>query len=58
MRILKLTNRLSDGSETFDLLLCGDLRLTAVTEADAEALIHTLKVAIEFHTNSTVEREG
>jgi hypothetical protein len=49
------SNKLDDGSETYDVVLSyfGDVRLPAVTLKDADALALALKDVIEKHT--TVE---
>jgi hypothetical protein len=58
-----VTTKLSDGSEVFDLDLFDSdntdhaVRLQAATEADCVALASALHLAIEAHTNETVELE-
>jgi hypothetical protein len=62
MIIMKLAERLTDGSSVFNLRLWDDggssIVLRAVSESDADALIGVLRTAVENHTTETVDVEG
>ena len=47
------SDRLSDGSEVFSVLLPGGTKLPAITEADAHDLAEAIADAINDHTNET-----
>jgi hypothetical protein len=59
MVIQKIRRLLGDGSPVFDVKLWDDassaITLHAVTERDADEFVRILTVAVENHTNNTVE---
>ena len=61
MTITKVMRLLTDTSAVFDLRIWdehgGEILLQAVTEADADAFIRIMQVAVESHTNETCEVE-
>ena len=57
IRIYIARNQLSDGSETFDVVMSG-VRFAAVSFKDAEALAVKLGNAISAHTATEVSYDG